>query len=643
MFLAFVLSVQASVSLPKIFSDNMVLQREMPIAIWGWAAPGEKVEVSFNKQKQSVVSDSGGKWMLKLKPEKAGGPFELSVRGENTIVLKNVLVGEVWLCSGQSNMEWIVMLSANSKEELAAADNPYIRHIKILRSISGLPRQDVEAGGWQESSSKNTAGFTAVGYFFAKRMYQELKVPVGLINSSWGGTNIETWISREGFESSNEFRDMIAKMPKIDLDSIAKRAAEAQVKKVTQLQGGKPGFIDGEVFKSESFDDTKLPEMSLPGQWESKSLGNMDGVVWFRKTIVLTAQQAALAASVELAKIDDRDQTFINGVEIGQTNSWDAPRKYMVPSGALKAGRNLIAVKVTDTGGGGGFHGDVASMKLTLGNESIPLSGDWKFQVESISAKTSENGFPSIVYNAMVHPLIPYSLRGVLWYQGESNAGRSYQYRTAFPLLIGDWRKKWGSEFPFYFVQLATYGTNDNPNTGSGWAELREAQTMTLKIPKTGMAVTTDIGDPQDVHPLNKQDVGRRLAAMALHDIFKRKIVSRSPSFKSMKVEGNKVILSFDNVGGGLMTTGGSGEVLGFYIAASDQVFHTATAKIQGKTVVLYSDKVSVPVAVRFGWAGDASANNLFNKEGFPADPFRTDDWKTVTKEAKYQMMPIEP
>ena len=637
MTFTFCLSVQAKVALPKIFSDNMVLQRDAAIPVWGTANQGEKIAISFNKQNQSAIADATGKWSLKLKSEKAGGPFTLIVKGENTIEIKNVLVGEVWLCSGQSNMEWTVGQSMNVERELALADNPFIRQIKISKDVNANPQSDFKEGVWKVSNPVNTKDFSGIAYFFARDLYKELKVPIGIINSSWGGTNIETWISREGFESSDEFKEMIARIPKLDLDSLAKIKISEKTKQVETLQGVKLSDFDSQRLQDISFDDSRLPALNLPALWETQSLGELDGVVWLRKIITLTAQQSQTSAALELAKIDDRDITFINGIEIGKTNQWDAKRKYQVPRGVLKEGKNLIVVKVTDTGGGGGIYGDPADLKLVLGNSVISLTGSWKFQVESVSAATNENAFPSLAYNAMINPLIPYSFRGVLWYQGESNAGRAYQYRKAFPLLINDWRKKWNiGNFPFYFVQLATFKSDGNSNLGSGWAELREAQTQTLQLPNTGMAVTTDIGDPNDIHPTNKQEVGRRLAALAFNRIYKKRMIDSGPGFKSMKIVGNKIIVTLENIGSGLMTTAKDGIVRGFEIAGSDQFFYEATGTIQGNTVIISSEKVASPLAVHFGWIGDASANNLFNKEGFPAVPFRTDEWKNVTQNAKY-------
>lgn len=633
-------SLNAKVILPKIFSDNMVLQRNALIPVWGWADANEKVDVKFNKQTPKVKADKNGKWMIRLDAENEGGPYELSVTGKNSILIKNILVGEVWLCSGQSNMEWTVGQSNNSKKEIAAANNSYIRHIKILHSIGSLPETDFKTTGWQVCDSTTVANFSGIGYFFAKNIYDSLKIPIGIINDNWGGTNIETWISREAFESSDEFKEMIAAMPKINLDSLSKLKAKASELRIEQLQGTKLKDLKASLFSQLSFDDSKWPELNLPQIWEQQSIGELDGVVWLQKTIVLSAIDFKKKAILELSKIDDDDITYVNGIKIGSTNQWDAKRKYTIPAGILKEGKNVITVRVTDNGGGGGIYGDAADLKITLDEKIIPLAGKWKFQVESIKKITNENSLPSLCYNAMINPLIPFAFKGVLWYQGESNAGRSYQYRKAFPLLINDWRQKFRQgDFPFYFVQLATFFAGGNSNEGCGWAELREAQTMTLALPNTGMAVITDlVTNPKDIHPTNKQDVGKRLAAIALNNLYDKKMIYNGPSYKSMEVKDNQIILSFDNTGSGLFIPDKYGYIKGFEIAGNDSVFYFAKASIKNNTIILSSEKVANHLAAHFGWMGDATECNLFNKEGFPAVPFRTDEWKTVTIDEKYKI-----
>ena len=406
------------------------------------------------------------------------------------------------------------------------------------------------------------------------------------------------------------------------------------------MQGTKMEGMNTSQFRELSFDDSKWPVLNQPQLWEEQSIGELDGIVWLRKTIVLTSLDLTKEATLVLSKIDDNDITYVNGIKVGSTNQWDANRRYTIPPGVFKEGKNVIAVRVEDTGGGGGIYGDAADVKLILYNASLPLSGEWKFQVESVIKTTNQNSLPSLCFNAMISPLIPFAFQGVLWYQGESNAGRSYQYRKAFPLLINDWRQKWNnSSMPFYFVQLATFNNPGNSNEGCGWAELREAQTMTLSLPNTGMCVTTDlVTNPKDIHPTNKQDVGKRLAALALNNLYSKNMICNGPIYKSMEIKNDQVILSFDNIGTGLYTPDKYGYIRGFEMAGKDQVFHYAKAFIKGNTVVLFNEKVENPVAVHFGWIGDASDCNLFNKEGYPAVPFRTDEWKTVTKDEKYKI-----
>jgi sialate O-acetylesterase len=631
----------SNITLPKIFGDNMVLQRNRPIPVWGWASANEKITIQFNHQIKTVTADVNGNWKTNLNKELAGGPYQLVVKGNNTVTFQNVLIGEVWICSGQSNMEMPIEgwgKINNYKEEIAAANYPQIRHIKIPNTVNTIPQKDISKGEWKVCSPETAGDFTATGYFFARELFNELKVPIGLINTSWGGTHVETWTSREGFESSNEFKTMIAQMPILNLDSLAKVRKDAVMKKIQSLQGSLPGQDEIASWKMD-MEDSEWPQMRLPSLWEQRQLGDLDGVVWFRKTIDVAVTDAGKEAVLELAMIDDNDVTNINGVKVGSTNAYNVHRKYTIPAGVLKAGKNVIAVRIDDTGGGGGIYGDSTTMKLEIGDNVISLAGDWRFKVEQIYGNTSSvgpNSYPTLLFNAMVNPLIPYAFQGVIWYQGEANADRAYQYRKAFPLMIADWRKHWNAgNFPFYFVQLASFGAaNGNSKKGSTWAELREAQTMALSVVNTGMAVITDIGNSTDIHPKNKQDVGKRLAAIALHNVYKKNIVYSGPMYQSMKVEGNKIIIRFTNTGSGLISK--NGELNGFEIAGADEQFYPANAGIDGDRIVVESKTVSNPVAVRYGWMDDAGKDNLFNKEGFPASPFRTDKWKGVTEEHKF-------
>lgn len=640
LFIAFSFYSNANVNLPKIFCDDMVLQRNKLIPIWGWADANEKIEIRFNKQIKTTKADKNGKWIIRLDSEIAGGPYELNVKGKNIVNIKNVLVGEVWICSGQSNMEFKVNEADNAKKEIIDANYPYIRSFTVSRDLSSLPLDDIKVGKWEVCSSLTVGSFSAVGFFFAKNIYTALKIPIGLIHTSWGGTVSETWTSREAFESSDEFKEMILGMPNVDLDSISKFTIKSTTKRVENLQGSSINSKSVGKYKELTFDDSNWPQLKVPGVWENQSLGKFDGVVWFRKTIILSAKEAEKSARIELCKIDDEDITYINGKEIGTNAVWNLKRSYVIPEGILKEGLNVISIRVFDSGGDGGIYGESEDFNLVIGNEIISLKGNWKFQVESIKSEISPNSYPSLLYNAMLKPLIPYAIEGVLWYQGESNSSRAQQYKKAFPLMINDWRKKWNQgNFPFYFVQISSYNANNgNSNSGSMWAELREAQSQTLKLPNTGMCITTDIGNPIDIHPTNKQDVGKRLAAIALKNVYNQSVICMGPTYKSIEIQGGEIVVSFDNLGSGLTTPDKFGYVNGFEIAGEDKIFYYAKAQIINNKVVVYSEKVQNPVSVHFGWADDASGNNLYNKEGFPAEPFRTDNWLNITSNIKYSI-----
>ena len=631
-----------NIRLPQIISDNMVLQQNKPIKVWGWADKGEKVTVVFKGQSKSAKADKAGKWIVVLAPEPAGGPFQLIIKGKNSITLSDVLIGEVWVCSGQSNMEWTVRNTKNAEEEIRKGNYPQIRQFLVQKSVSTKLEEDVKGGDWKACSSESVADFTAVGYFFARDLFNELKVPIGLINTSWGGTHSETWTSKEAFEQSEEFKSMIATMPAIDLEALSKQKREDQMKKMKDMNINLSS-VDATSWKTASFDDTQWHSLNAPGLWEEQGFDEVDGVIWYRKTISISSSDAGKEAVLELAMIDDSDETFINGIKVGQTiNRYNEKRKYNVPAGVLVEGRNLIAVKVEDTGGGGGIYGEKSDLKLTTNSHDIiPLDGKWQFNIETLSSGTTSigpNAYPTLLFNAMINPILNFAIEGAIWYQGESNAGRAYQYRKAFPLMIQDWRNHWKQgDFPFYFVQLASfnanYGTSEH---GSSWAELREAQSMTLSLPNTGMAVTTDIGEANDIHPRNKQDVGKRLAAVALNKAYGRNNVFSGPVYKGINVEGKKIRISFTNVGGGLMVNDKYGYLKGFEVAGSDQKFRYAKAWLEGNDVVVSCDEISNPVAVRFAWADNPEDANLFNKEGFPASPFRSDSWQGITVAGKF-------
>ena len=635
----------SQVKLPGVFGDHMVIQRSQPVPIWGWSSAGEKLVVLFNRQQKEVTADRNGKWRTNLDPEPAGGPFELSVKGTNSIVIHDVMVGEVWICSGQSNMEFELKSVRNADGEIMAANYPEIRQIKIVLSASGVPKDDIPPADWKVCSSKTAAGFTAVGYFFAREIVKRLHVAVGLINSTWGGTMVETWTSRGAFEKSPEFKSMITNLPDKDFEASIKQRRAGLEKQVKEIQKNITDTIPETDWKNLEYNSQAWPKMSVAGLWENQHLGlnDLDGIVWFRKEVELPAGAANKPVALSLGKIDDNDETYVNGIRVGSTNNWEENRMYQVPAGIFKPGKNIIAVRVEDTGGGGGFYGDSTAIYIKTDEGNISIGDSWNFRVAKISsngAGVGPNDFPTLLFNAMIYPLIPYSIRGAIWYQGEANTERAYQYRTAFPLMITDWRQHWGEgNFPFYFVQLASFNaSNGNSEQGSGWAELREAQTHTLAVPATGMAVTIDIGESKDIHPKNKQDVGLRLAAIALNNIYGRPMEYSGPVYESMTIQDNKVILTFKHNGSGLMVKDKYGYVKGFEMAGPDHHFHYAKAFIQDNRVVVYADEVSQPASVHYAWADDAGDANLYNQEGFPAVPFRTDQWKGITDNVKFAM-----
>ena len=637
----------ANVTLPKFFSDNMVLQRNHAIPVWGWAGSKEKITVQLHNQTKNVVADKAGKWRVDLTAEEAGGPYTLTVKGKNTINITNVLIGDVWVCSGQSNMEMKIGdwgFINNYKEEIAAANYPAIRQFEVTKATASKPLQDVPGGSWEVCSPTTAANFSATAYFFARKIQHEINVPIGLINTSWGGTMVETWMSKEAFEKDDTYKEMVANMNTVDMDALMKAKTEkvkSNLQKFRNTVTATPAQVA--LWKNTNYDDKNWKTINVPGLWEQQGLDGLDGNVWLRKAIMITPAEAGKPALLELSMIDDNDDCYLNGTKIGSTSSYTEKRKYSIPAGILKEGKNVIAVRVNDTGGGGGIYGEAADIKLTIGNSIQSLAGSWLFSIESVTDVTLQNNpnsYPSLLYNSMLHPLIPFAIKGAIWYQGETNAGRAYEYRKTFRLMITDWRRQWQQgDFPFYFVQLSSWNANNGNSTkGSTWAELREAQAMTLSLPNTGMAVTTDIGDAKDIHPKNKQDVGKRLALIALNKTYNKGNVFTGPTFSSHKIEGNKIIISFTNTGSGLMAKDVYGYLKGFEIAGADRKFHYAKAMIEGDKVIVFQDGVTAPVAARYSWADDAGESNFFNKEGLPAAPFRTDNWQGITEDVKYKI-----
>ena len=617
----------------------MVLQRDVENPIWGWATPGEKVTVFARDQKVTATTDETGKWMIMLPPMQVGDPFSIRVNGaENEIEISNVLIGEVWICSGQSNMEWTVNRSGNPDEERNNANYPVIRHIKVNRKVGNAPFEDCETTGWQVCSPETAGEFTAVGYYFGRKLHKELNVPIGLINTSWGGTIVEAWTSADSLKAHPDFTERINRIAR-NVKNM--EAAQAEFEQAIQSWQEKYDSALEESRKTsvDQLDDQSWKEIKAPGRWEQQGYRRFDGIAWYRKTVQLPQSLVGKELQLSLAMIDDQDKTFVNGKKVGETAGWNKPRKYTIPSALNDKAAMTITVQVNDTGGGGGIYGQASELSISTENEdAISLAGKWKFKIDdslnSLPPRPKAPGFngpnnPTALYNAMVHPLIPIQFKGVIWYQGESNASRAYQYRELFPLLIKDWRKKWNREFPFYWVQLANFRRASQEPGPSDWAELREAQSMTLQLPQTGEAVIIDIGDARDIHPKNKQDVGKRLAGLAMKNDYGFDMVSSGPRYREMAVENSKIRLKFDHANG--LRSSDSKPLARFEIAGDDKKFVWATATIDGQDVVVQSDSVDTPVAVRYAWANNPEGCNLTNATGLPASPFRTDAWPGVT------------
>lgn len=650
-------AVFANVKPAAVFADNMVLQRGVKCPVWGWADTGEKVSVTLLSTTLRDTASPAGAWKIMLPPQKAGGPYTLTIRGNDSTVLKNVMIGDVWFCSGQSNMEFGISFADSAQKEIAAAEYPGIRLFQVVRRVADAPDSDLAAGQWQECHPSTIAlynekaGFSAVAYFFGRTLADSLKVPIGLIQSAWGGTPCEAWTNPQAIAAAPELKpimDVLEKdraKPKLTEQQYARRLAEWE-------SATRRIFADTQMvargWHLPSHPVTDWNAITLPGYVENSgipALREWDGALWLRKTVTIPPAWAGKELALSLGPIDDFDYTWFNGTLVGSIgpstpNYWVTPRRYRIPAALTKKGDAVIAVRMIDNFGNGGFTAEPAKMTLCLAgdtaNNPIALAGEWRYKEEQpLNAKRPEPpgnpSTPGILYNAMVHPLIPYGIRGAIWYQGEANAPDAYRYRTLFPTMIRNWRAEWGlGDFPFYFVQLANYMPRKPEPTESEWAELREAQLKTLSLPNTGMAVTIDIGNGDDIHPRNKQDVGRRLALWALAKTYNRKITYTGPLYRSMQVTGKTIVVSFTGTGRGLCTRG-SDTLKGFAVAGADKKFVWADAKIQGNTVVVGSAAVAQPVAVRYAWQDNPECN-LYNRDGLPASPFRTDDWKGLTE-----------
>lgn len=624
-------AVQAKLVLPQMFSDGAVLQRDRSLPVWGWATPGAHVDVELDGRRATAIASADGVWRAELPAHGAGGPYVLSIRerGGDAMVVRDVLVGDVWLASGQSNMEWPVSQAQDAQRVIASANDPDIRHFKIPKSWSGRPEPQLVGGSWQAASPRTVGDFSAVAYAFARELRQRTGVPIGIIDSTWGGSSIEAWMDAASQDADAE---LIATKLRD-----ARAADERALAQVRQRLARWPAGADDATWNQPALDDSDWDRLPVPGLWETAGYPGVDGVAWYRTKFELSAQDAAAGVVLGLGMIDDSDQAWVNGHRVGATtNRWNTPREYRVEPQALRAGSNQLAVRVHDTGGGGGIHGDAALVYLQpAAGARRALPASWKFRPAAVSValQDDKNQIPTLLYNQMIRPLQPYALRGVIWYQGESNAGQvqpALRYRNQFATLIRSWRADWNQpELPFLWVQLASFHSGADTGIDSGgvlespWAVLRESQSRALALPATAQAVTIDIGDADDIHPRNKQEVGRRLALAARAVAYGDQLTYSGPMFRDARFGQGKARIVFDLQGSALAVRRGGNEAQGFELAGADGRFHQARAVIDGDAVVVSSAVVPQPQAVRYAWSDNPQQADLTNDAGLPASPFR--------------------
>lgn len=610
----------------------MVLQRNVETNVWGWANPGERVRVTFAEVKRETVADSEGSWAVTLPAMAAGGPLQMHIQGDNSLKLEDILIGDVWLASGQSNMELTLARAEPRFAELVPdISNTKIRQFEVLdRYDFKAPQADLAEGQWLPATQEHIRSFSAVAYFFAEQIHRSEQVPIGIINASLGGSPVEAWMSESAlkrfptpYEEAKRFRDdqLIGSITQED-----KARSDAWFEALHQKD---EGYKNGKyLWAAPDVDTAKWQSTKIPSLWQDNEVSESAGVVWYRKTVEIPAELAKQNALLIFGTIVDADQIFVNGTKIGETTYMYPPRRYVVPAGVLRPGENIITVRVTSQQGKGGFVRD-KEYALVFAHERIDLEGRWRYKrgatVERLASQTFIRWKPLGLYNAMIAPLLNYKIKGVIWYQGESNAGEAQAYAERFPAMIKDWRKQWQHEdLPFLFVQLANYVPPGAQRGRVGnWPELRQAQTQTLALPNTAMVVSIDVGEWNDIHPLDKKTIGDRLAAAAKHVAYSEDIVYSGPLLRTATAKGGKVQLTFAHVGGGLKAE--DGPLQSFEVAGSNGKFYPAKARIRGNKVVVKSSKVASPRAVRYGWSDNPEKANLFNKEGFPASPFKTE------------------
>jgi sialate O-acetylesterase len=622
----------AQVRLPRLVRDSMVLQRDQSLPLWGWASPGEKITITHLGKKYAGRADALGAWTIVLPPTPAGGPYTLLFSGKNTITLKQVLFGDVWFFSGQSNMvHQLNIHDVAYAKDIAEANYPAIRQFLVPTATSLLQAQaDLQSGSWSAAVGEAVRPFSAVAFFFAKKLYEKYHIPIGIINASVGGTPIEAWMSMHA----------AAAYPKLDSILLANQDTAAIRKKMAvkpipdqAFPARDPGLAGAVKWYDPKYDFSLWKNINIPGYWEDLGHADLNGVVWFSKKIVLGDQFKAKTGRLLLGRIVDADEVYLNGVRIGSTTYQYPQRRYLIPAGLLKSGTNTLVVRVTNHSGKGGFVPD-KQYALCTAADTVDISGPWQYRTAQVfyPSQTGQNtspfsmqSQPSSLFNAMVAPAVRYPVKGFGWYQGESNVSQPELYAGYQQSLIHDWRKQWANDsLPFIFVQLPGFQSHTYLPVESNWALLREAQQQSLSVPRTAMAVAIDLGEWNDIHPDNKRDVGERMSLCARLLAYGEAVEYSGPVVKKVSIEGKQVVISFDHVAGGLKTVDGE-QPGSFAIAGADKKFVLAYARIVDNQVVVWNDQVKNPRFVRYAWADNPVQPNLCNGAMLPASPFRTD------------------
>ena len=627
--------LSGQLKLPRLISDGVVLQRNAPVTVWGWASQNRSVSVRFVDSTYSATADSAGAWNIVLAPMNAGGPYELTAIAGDTITIHDVMMGDVWVCSGQSNMELpMSRVTPLYGKEIADSRNENIRQFYVPQRYDfNKPREDFESGSWKSANPQNVPDFSAVAYFFGKALYDRYKVPIGLINTSLGGSPAQSWMSEEALKA---FPEYYKEAQRFKDSSLIRQIEDGDRRRIAAwyalLQKRDEGYrIPGKPWYSPPLNTSRWSTMDVPGYWSKTRLGPVNGVVWFKREFRVPASAVGKEATLNLGRIVDADSVFVNGTFVGTTSYQYPPRWYIIPSGILKPGKNTIVARVISNIGIGGFVPD-KPYEVVVANDTIDLRGRWQYRLgarmDPLASQTFVRWKPLGLYNAMLAPLLNHRIKGVIWYQGESNAADPLEYRVLFPAMIRDWRVHWHQgDFPFLFVQLPNFMEARKEPSESNWALLREAQFKTLSVMNTGMAVTIDVGEWNDIHPLDKKDVGDRLALGAERIAYgDANVVYSGPLYNSMSVEGSKIAIRFTCIGSGLTAKDGD-QLQGFAVAGPDRRFAWAKAAIVRDQVLVWSESIPHPVAVRYAWADNPAGANLYNVEGLPASPFRTDDW----------------